>query len=131
MRKLFATALLALAAAPLAGGSAAGVGTLAGQAQISYGCPGPMLEGGPSCNPWRPFAGARLSVARAGGTARVVVADGAGRFTLRLAAGSYTVTPLRQPRTKGGAPVQVRVRPGVITHVLVRFSGFPMMEAAA
>src|SRR5437660_573152 len=129
MRTLLTAALLALVAAPLAGGSATGIGTLAGHTQITYGCPGPVLESASTCNPWRPFVGAKLSVAKTdGGPARVVVSDGTGHFSLRLLAGRYTVTPLPQAHTKGAAPVQVRVRGGLTTRILVRFEGFPMME---
>ena len=129
MRTLLTAAALALVGAPLAGGSTTGIGTLAGQTQISYGCPGPMREGASTCEPWHLFAGAKLSVAKtAGGPARVVVSDGTGRFSLRLVAGRYTVTPLPQAHTKGAAPVQVSVRGGLTTRILVRFEGFPMME---
>jgi hypothetical protein len=104
-------------------------GTLAGQTQISYGCPGPVAEGGPSCNPWRTFARARFSVSpNPSGRARIVVSDSLGRFSLRLAPGSYTVTSLAQAHTRGGATLQVRIREGALTRILVRFQGFPMME---
>jgi hypothetical protein len=105
------------------------VGTLAGQTQISYGCSGPVAEGGPSCNPWRPFAQARFSVSPTpSGRARIVVSDSLGRFSLRLAPGNYTVTSLPQAHTRGGTTLQVRIRPGALTRIVVRFQGFPMME---
>jgi hypothetical protein len=107
----------------------AGGGTLAGQTQISYGCPGPVAEGGPSCNPWRTFAGARFTVSPSAlGPARTVVSDSLGRFSVRLAPGSYTVAALPQTHTRGGPALHVRIRAGALTRILVRFQGFPMME---
>ncbi len=132
MRRVIVTATCVLAgsgatvAAALAGTAA---GTLAGQTQISYGCPGPVAEGKPSCNPWRTFGQASFSLSpSAPGRARTVVSDSLGRFSLRLAPGSYTVTPLPQAHTRGGTALRVRVRAGALTRILVRFQGFPMME---
>ena len=126
------TAIVLLAGTVLGVGGATGgtgAGTLAGQTQISYGCPGPAAQGGPSCNPWRTFAHARFTVSPSpSGQARTVVSDSLGRFSVRLAPGSYTVTPLPQAHTHGGTTQNVRIRSGVPTRILVRFQGFPMME---
>lgn len=132
MRRMIVTATCLLAGsgaavAPATAGTTAG--TLAGQTLVSYGCPGPVAEGGPSCNPWRTFAQARFSVSPSpAGRARMVVSDSLGRFSLRLAPGSYTVTTLPQAHTRGGTTLQVRIRAGALTRILVRFQGFPMME---
>jgi hypothetical protein len=129
MRK--ALAILMLAATGTAGAAAqAGTttGTLAGQTQISYGCPGPVAANGPSCKPWHAFANARFSVSSpVSGRARTVVSDSQGRFTLRLSPGSYTVRPLPQAHTRGGTTLPVRVSAGAQTLITVRFAGFPMM----
>jgi hypothetical protein len=117
-----ATCLLAgsgVAAVAATAGTA--VGTLAGQTQISYGCPGPVAEGGPSCNPWRPFAQARFSVSPSpSGRARIVVSDSLAARTGELhgdvtAAGAHArrddapgTHPARRldadPRTLPGLP---------------------------
>ena len=109
-------------------------GRLTGKTQISFGCPGPTTEP-PSCNPWRPFAHARFSLAQRAsrgdpipGTRRAVTSDARGRFVLRLPAGSFLITPLPQQNTHGGTPVIVHVRAGESTITLVRFEGFPQME---
>jgi hypothetical protein len=109
-------------------------GRLTGKTQISFGCPGPTTEP-PSCNPWRPFAHARFSLARRSasgnptpGTHRAVTSDARGRFALRLPVGTYLITPLSQRHTHGGTPVIVQVRAGESTTTLVRFYGFPQME---
>ena len=132
MRRVIVAATCLLAGsgvADVAATAGTAVGTLAGQTQISYGCPGPVAEGGPSCNPWRPFAQARFSVSPSpSGRARIVVSDSLGRFSLRLAPGNYTVTSLPQAHTRGGTTLQVRIRPGALTRIVVRFQGFPMME---
>jgi hypothetical protein len=127
-----------LAAAGVAAGTSHGAttpaGWLAGQTQISFGCPGPVRDDVPTCNPWHAFAGAQVSVVRvrADGTPilstrRLVVSDDAGAFRLRLAAGGYTVTAVKQPRALPTAPLRVRVRAGSVTRVVVRFEGFPKM----
>ncbi len=110
-------------------------GRLAGKTQISFGCPGPVREGTPGCNSWRPFAHARFSLAQRAsrgdpipGTRRVVTSDTRGRFVLRLRVGSYLITPLPQRHTDGGTRVTVHVRAGESTTTLVRFDGFPQME---
>ena len=110
-------------------------GQLAGRTQISFGCPGPVREGTPGCNPWRAFAHARFSLARhfASGdpivsTRRIVTSDARGRFALRLPVGSYLITPLPQRNTHGGTRLTVQVRVGESTTTLVRFIGFPQME---
>jgi hypothetical protein len=125
-----ALAIWVLVATATAGATAqAGTttGTLAGQTQISYGCPGPVAVNGPSCNPWHPFVNARFSVSPVSGRARTVVSASQGRFTLRLLPGSYTVTPLPQAHTRGGTTLLVRVSAGARTLITVRFAGFPMM----
>jgi hypothetical protein len=138
MRRLIAIGITLLVGTGAAAGVAAPVttadGWLAGRTQISYGCPGPVRKGYPSCDPWRMFAHARFSVAleAANGspipsTSRLVVSDGQGRFSLRLPAGRYAVTPLPQAHTRGGTRLRVRVEAGAVTRVLVRFQGFPMM----
>ena len=100
MRRVIVTAACVLAGSGMgvaAATAGTAVGTLAGQTQISYGCPGPVAEGGPSCNPWRTFAQARFSVSpSASGRIHIVVSDSLGRFSLRLAPGNYTVTSLPQ-----------------------------------
>ena len=117
--------------------SVAGVGgaartetaTLAGVTQVSFGCPGPVRKGGPSCNPWHPLALARFSVADDTGRIRTVRSDARARFDLRLPAGTYVVKPLAQPElhTLGGPQLTVRIRGGMTTRILVRFEGFPQM----
>jgi hypothetical protein len=108
-------------------------GRLAGKTQISFGCPGPTTE--PPCNPWRPFPHAHFSLAQRAtsgdpfpGTGRTVTSDARGRFALRLPAGSYLITPVRERHTHGGKRVIVRVRAGKSTNILVRFDGFPQMD---
>ena len=132
MRRVFVTAACVLAGSGMgvaAATAGTAVGTLAGQTQISYGCPGPVAEGGPSCNPWRTFAQARFSVSPSpSGRAHIVVSDSLGRFSLRLAPGNYTVTSLPQAHTRGGTTLQIRIRPGALTRIVVRFQGYPMME---
>ena len=131
MRRMIVTAvcLLASGSTVAAATPRLDVGTLAGQTQISYGCPGPVAEGGPSCNPWRTFPRARFSVSPSSpGPARTVVSDSLGRFSVRLAPGSYTVTALPQTHTRGGPTLHVRIRAGALTRILLRFQGFPMME---
>jgi hypothetical protein len=142
VRRAFAlTALSALVGAvassrsPAYSGAANGpTGTLRGSTQISFGCPGPISPTVSACHPWRPFPGARFSVARRSasgapvpGTAIVVTSTAQARFSLRLGVGSYLVTPLPQRSTRGGARLAVRVREGAVTLALVRFLGFPQM----
>jgi hypothetical protein len=138
MRRLIAIGITLLAGTGTVAGAAAPArtvdGWLAGRTQISFGCPGPVRKGYPSCDPWRVFAHARFSVAREAAdgapipsTTRLVVSDGQGRFSLRLPAGRYTVTPLPQAHTRGGTRLRVRAEAGAVTRVLVRFQGFPMM----
>jgi hypothetical protein len=109
-------------------------GRLAGKTQISFGCPGPTTEP-PGCNPWRPFAHARFSLARrsasgdpAPGTQRTVTSDARGHFALRLPVATYLITPLSQRHTHGGTLVIVQIRARESTSTLVRFDGFPQME---
>ena len=110
-------------------------GRLAGRTQISFGCPGPVQEGTPGCNPWHPFAHARFSLAQPSasgrvipGTRRIVSSDARGRFALQLPVGTYRITPLAQRQTLGGARLTVRVRRSQSTTALVRFRGYPQME---
>lgn len=131
------------AAAAVCIGAAVGVanpavtasGRLSGKTQISFGCPGPVREGTPGCNPWRPFAHARFSLTQRSasgnpiaGTRRTVTADAHGQFQLLLRTGAYLITPLPQRHTHGGNRLNVHVRAGESTAVLVRFAGFPQME---
>src|SRR5207253_9938317 len=66
------------------------VGHLAGQTQISYGCPGPA-QLGQECERWFTFPQARFSVAATAatgsGAGRGVASDRRGRFGGELAAG--------------------------------------------
>jgi len=108
-------------------------GRLTGLTQITYGCPGPQRVG-QQCERWLTFARARFAVARNGAdgkpiptTRRAVVSDRNGHFSLVLAAGSYTITPLAQAHTNGGRPLTARVRAGQATRITVRFLGYPMM----
>ncbi|HEY6053189.1 MAG TPA: hypothetical protein VIU86_04615, partial [Gaiellaceae bacterium] len=126
LRRLIAIAVLAAAgaAAGASHGATVPTGWLAGKTQISFGCPGPQRDDGPACNPWRTFANAQVSVVRvrADGTPvlstrRLVVSDDAGAFRLRLAAGAYMVTPVKQPHALPTAPLQVRVTGGAVTRV--------------
>ena len=110
-------------------------GRLGGKTQISFGCPGPAREGTPGCNPWRPFAHARFSLAQPSasgdptpGAHRAVTSDTRGLFALRLPVGTYLITPLAQRHTHGGKRVIVHVRAGESATTLVRFDGFPQME---
>jgi len=109
------------------------VGHLAGQTQISYGCPGPA-QLGQECERWFTFPQARFSVAATAATAaagsgagRVVVSDRDGRFSVELAAGTYTLTPLAQAHTRGGKRLLIRVLAGRTAWALVRFEGVPRM----
>lgn len=108
-------------------------GRLVGNTQISFGCPGPATE--PPCNPWRPFAHARFSLVQRSadggtkpGTRRTVGSDARARFSVRVPAGSYIITPLPQSHTHGGRRLIVQIRAGLSTAALVRFLGFPQME---
>ncbi len=110
-------------------------GRLTGKTQISFGCPGPVREGTPGCNPWRPFAHARFSLAQRShtgnpisGSRRTIISDAHGQFQLLLRAGAYVITPLPQRHTHGGNRLNVQVRAGESMAVLVRFAGFPQME---
>jgi len=135
MKMIAVAAVVAIAglASAVSQSSVQATGVLRGTTQISFGCPGPTTE--PPCNPWRPFASARLSVVRrsaAGdpvpGTTVVVRSNANARFSVRLRTGSYLVTPLRQGNARGGPRLTVRIRAGTATTVLVRFVGFPQME---
>jgi hypothetical protein len=131
-----AVAMLAVAAvlSGVAGAATGSMGTFRGTTQISFGCPGPVRESGPSCKPWRPFPSARFSISLrstngtpAPGTAVVVTSNRDARFNVRLDAGTYVVTPLPQHNTRGGTRLIVRVQAGTVTTALVRFLGYPQM----
>ena len=139
MRMLLVIGIAALASigpvADAANPAGSAGGRLAGETQISFGCPGPVRVGAPGCNPWHLFAHARFSVAGRStsgapnpGTSRVVISDARGRFALRVPIGSYLVTPLPQAHTHGGIRLTVQVRTDQETAILVRFTGFPQME---
>jgi hypothetical protein len=107
-------------------------GRLAGLTQISYGCPGPQRVG-QQCERWSMFAHARFALMRnrADGTPvpstrRIVASDGSGRFSLALPAGSYTIIPLPQTHTRGGATLTARIRPGQTTRITIRFGSSPV-----
>ncbi|MGZ4390101.1 MAG: hypothetical protein ACXVZL_12040 [Gaiellaceae bacterium] len=136
MRRLIAVMVLAAAgaAAGTSHGATTPAGWLAGKTQISFGCPGPVRDDVPSCNPWHAFPNAQVSVVRVAAngtpvasTRRLVVSDDTGAFRLRLAAGAYEVIPLKQPHALPTDPLRVRVTAGTVTHVVVRFEGFPKM----
>jgi hypothetical protein len=130
-------ALVGLLAAAAASGSQAAIratGTLTGTTQITFGCPGPVSPTGP-CYPWHAFPNARFSIARRAAdgspvpaTAVLARSNAHARFSIRLAAGLYVITPLPQRNTHGGARIVVRVRAGLATTTRVRFQGFPLME---
>jgi hypothetical protein len=130
MKMIAVAAVIAIAG--LAGSSSRSAvqatGVLRGTTQISFGCPGPTTE--PPCNPWRPFPFARFTVARSATPARTMLvrSNANARFSVRLATGTYLVTPLRQANTRGGARLSVRIRASRATTVLVRFEGFPQMQ---
>jgi hypothetical protein len=130
MRTIAVTTVVAIAgfASATSRGAEQATGVLRGTTQISFGCPGPTTE--PPCNPWRPFPSARFTVARFAtpGKTTLVRSNANAHFSIRLAAGVYLVTPIRQGNTRGGAPLKVRVRAGLATTALVRFVGFPQME---
>jgi hypothetical protein len=136
--KAIALATVVCVAGLAAGGSGATIGatgTLAGTTQISFGCPGPVSESGPTCHPWHLFPNARFSISRRSTdgspvpmTAIVVTSNANARFHLRLDAGAYLVTPLPQHSTRGGSRITVRVRAGVVTTAVVKFVGYPQME---
>lgn len=134
----FAAAMI-LAAFALAGGvssaTATATGVLKGVTQISFGCPGPVRAGAPACNPWHTLPHAKFSLSRRStggvpvpGTAVVVTSNSLGRFSMRLDTGTYLLTPLPRPSSRGGTRVTVRVRAGRVTTALVRFLGYPQME---
>ena len=134
MRRRILIWVVAVAGAGWAAGIAApapeAAGLLTGETQISFGCPGPVREGVPGCNPWHPLRRARFAVAPSDGdTPLVVVSTASGRFSVSLPAGHYVVTPLAQPaqHTNGGKRLIVQVRAGRTTRILVRFEGYPRM----
>jgi hypothetical protein len=107
---------------------------LVGQTQISYGCPGPARVGHPTCETWHFFPRARFGIRQIGPKGqplpqiiRVVVSDRLGRFSVRLTAGGYQVTPLVQTHTSGGRKLNIQIRSDRTTRILVRFLGVPRM----
>jgi hypothetical protein len=127
-------AALAWGAFAVTAPSAVRTGTLAGVTQISFGCPGPAREDGPTCQPWHAYPHARFRVVRLdanrsplSGTARIVTSDAQARFRLLVRIGVYRLTPLPQAHTRGGPSLTVRVVHARATHALVRFVGVPQM----
>src|SRR5712691_9329142 len=139
MRRLIAVTVLPVAltisvAAASASQAQPRSGLLVGQTQISYGCPGPVRIGYPSCESWHPFPHARFGIRQIGPKGQplpqiicVVVADREAHFSLRLTAGDYQVTPLLQAHTSGGRKLIIHIRPSDTTRILVRFLGTPRM----
>lgn len=111
-----------------------GSGSLVGQTQISYGCPGPIRIGQPPCEHWNSFPHAKFGIRQIGAKGqplpqiiRLVVSDAKGRFSIRLTNGDYQLTLLAQAHTSGGRKLTVHIRSGHMTKILVRFLGVPRM----
>jgi hypothetical protein len=127
--------VLGLAVGPAGASSTTTVsGSLVGQTQISYGCPGPVRVGQPSCHPWHPLPHARFTIRQTGPAGqplpqivRLVVSNAKANFNVRLDAGTYVITPLAQPHTHGGKPLTIHIRSGEVTRTLVRYQGYPQM----
>jgi hypothetical protein len=109
-------------------------GRISGVTQISFGCPGPVREGAPSCARWARFPHARFAVARladdntpVAGTQQIISSGDRGQFTIVLPSGRYLLRPLPAQHTRGGASVRVAVQPARTSWALVRFVGFPQM----
>jgi hypothetical protein len=89
-------------------------GTVSGVVLSAPSCPVERI--GSPCPP-RPVPGADVTAARGGRTVAHVRADGAGRFTIQLAAGDYAITA----RVVGGigstATAQVTVAAGAVAAV--------------
>jgi hypothetical protein len=140
MRQTIVVGLAALAGlgsvTGLASSARSAGGLLTGTTQISFGCPGPVREGGTLVLPLAP-ARARPLLGRSQPSGRqpspqhspFVLSDAQGRFALRLPAGRYIVSPLPQPRlhTYGGLRLIVQIHAPETTRILVRFEGFPRM----
>lgn len=114
------------AAATATARSTVRTGTLAGKTVIVNNCP--VDTPGHTCSPWRPLAGAKVTIVRTNRagtplprTARTVTSDSKGRFALRLAAGTYRVTPLPNKTARGGATVIARVVAAKVTTIVVHF----------
>lgn len=113
-----------LAARPAAAAARARDGRLAGRTEISLGCP--AVRPGSTCRSTRPYPGARFSVSRMapdgaprpGG--RIVASNPQAVFSTALPAGAYVIAPLASKGT-AGARIDVRVRAGLTTRVVVRF----------
>ena len=140
MRRLSAIkgCLIVLGLAVVVGAASAsatvpGSGSLVGQTQISFGCPGPVRVGQPSCHPWHPFPHARFAIRQTGPTGqlpqiiRLITSDANAHFIIRLNTGRYTITPLPQQHTHGGRSLTVQIKPGRVTNILVRYQGYPRM----
>jgi hypothetical protein len=111
-----------------------GSGVLAGLTQISYGCPGPVSIGQPTCESWHPFPHAHFGIRQIGPRGqplpqiiRVVTSDRQGRFSARLTTGDYQLTPLVQTHSSGGRKLTIHIRPDHTTRIVVRFLGVPRM----
>jgi hypothetical protein len=86
-------------------------------------CPVETLPPQPRCAP-RPLA-ATLRIRRTGGRGSTTIRTGAdGRFSLRLAAGSYVLRPLPRagsPYPRPPGPLQVQVNRGRFTSVTITY----------
>ena len=118
-------------AAPLLAGTAAAAGAtapsghLAGDTEISIGCP--AERPGSSCKPTRPLPNAHFSIVKStasgqpGPHARIVAANAQALFSIALPAGRYLITPLAQSGTPEGPKLALRIRAGHTTHIVVGF----------
>jgi hypothetical protein len=115
-----------------------GSGLLVGQTQISYGCPGPVQVGHPSCESWHPFPKARFTIRQIGPKGqplpqiiRIMVSDRQAHFSVQLSTGAYQVTPLVQAHTSGGRKLTIHIQSDHTTRILIRFLGIPRMVRLA
>ena len=76
--------------------------------------PGPVREGMPSS---APVANLTLNVANQNGPVASFTTDAEGRFRVSLAAGHYTITPVRKIGMHGCGPFDVDVVAGKMTSV--------------
>lgn len=136
LRLIFALVTIALGAGAAVGEVAAAsrAGRISGVTQISFGCPGPVREGTPSCEHWTRFPHARFSITRLAddntpikGTQQIISSGNRGEFTIALPSGRYLLRPLPQQHTNGGLPIHLEVRPAMTSWGLVRFTGYPQM----
>ena len=136
LRLIFAIVTIALAASAAVGDVAAGSqpGRISGVTQISFGCPGPVREGTPSCKRWTRFPHGRFSISQLTndnttivGTRQIITSGNRGQFTIALPSGRYLLKPLPQRNTRGGTPIHLEVRPPITSWALVRFTGYPRM----